>query len=300
MTPRRRFPLTVKDELLDFTLTRNVWFTLNNQNKCFYRFARTFDKYSLQVGVELWDKPFYDYESLPEHLPDVLVYHEGVVKIPRRRDVYYYLGACDVPFRPVYDKHSFGVREGEVLLALDKPLTQELVIARPRRECELVADEALRVLQRCVRHVSGEAHLLYILQFMTAEKYAFFIQSSLSAVGLTTEMFRNRLLGYQGTEHWHIETVLHEALVNAITYGSQMDYSKKIAIAYEIGPEALRVFIQDPGTGFDVRRHTPLSLIDRENITGRGIRLMKQLTSAMSYNASGNAISLLFNLKENP
>ncbi|NPV39151.1 Histidine kinase-like ATPase domain protein [Brevinematales bacterium NS] len=299
MNHRRRFPLTVKDELLDFTLTRNVWFTLNNQNGPFYRFARSFDKYSLRVGIDLWDNPFYDYEALPEHLPDVLTYHEGVVKVARRKKVYYYVGTCDVPFRPVDIDHSFRVNEGEILLALDQPLERELLISRPKKECELVADEALSFLQRYFRRNFRGVSLLYVMQFLPAEKYTFFIQSSLGAVGLTTEMFKNKLLGYQCDEHWHIETVIHEALVNAITYGSQMDYSKKISIAYEIGPEALRVFIQDPGEGFDVRRHVPVSLIDNETITGRGIRLMKHLTSALTYNANGNALSLLFNFREN-
>jgi len=111
-------------------------------------------------------------------------------------------------------------------------------------------------------------------------------------------MFKNKILTYHREEYWHIETVLHEALVNAITYGSQLDYSKKIAIAYEIGSYGLRVLIQDPGEGFDVKGHIPLSLLDKENITGRGIRLMKHLSSTLTYNKHGNALSLLFNFKD--
>ncbi|MFN4216406.1 MAG: hypothetical protein ACK4HQ_03280 [Brevinematales bacterium] len=230
MNHRRRFPLTVKDELLDFTLTRNVWFTLNNQKGPFYRFARSFDKYSLRVGIDLWENLFYDYEALPEHLPDVLTYQEGVVKVIRRQKVYYYVGMCDVPFRPVSMENSFRVKEGEVLIAVDRPLERELLIRRPRKECELVADEALGFLQRYFWRNFRGVSLLYKMQFLPAEKYTFFIQSSLGAVGLTTEMFKNKLLYYHCDEHWHIETVIHEALVNAITYGSQMNYSKKISI----------------------------------------------------------------------
>lgn len=297
MNTRRRFPLTMKDELLDFTLTRNVWLTVNNEKKVFYRFGRSFDKHSLRIGLELWDKRMYDYESPPEHLPDLMVYHDGVVRVQHQRDVLYYLGSCNVPFRHVEAGKATGIKEGDILLAIDKSLDSEVIITRKREDCELVADEILNFLEKYFRKHFRGVHILYVIHFLPAEKYTFFIQSSLAAVGLTTEMFKNKLISYKYQEHWHVETVIHEALVNAIAYGSQLDYSKKIVIGYEIGPEALRVFVRDPGEGFDVKSHMPVSLLDRETVTGRGIRLMKHLTSALNYNVRGNAISLLFNFR---
>ncbi len=298
MKGKRRFPLTVKDELLDFILTQNVWLTVNNTSKRFYRFSRTSDKFSLRIGIELWDKQAYDYEVSVDQLPDVLEYEKGMVKLLREENVVYYIGACDVPFKRLEKGKAILAKEGDVLIALDRPLEKELVISRPQKECELIADQALSYLERYVRRVFRGTNILYMLQFLRAEKYTFFVQATLAAVGLTTEMFRNKLISYHCPEHWHIETVIHEALVNAITYGSQLDYTKKVAIAYEMGCEGLRVFVQDQGEGFDVKRHVPVSLIDRETVTGRGIRLMKHLTSSLVYNKSGNALSLLFNFKE--
>ncbi|URA09762.1 ATP-binding protein [Thermospira aquatica] len=298
MNGKRRFPLKVKDELLDFTLTQNVWLTVNNTSKRFYRLGRSSDKFSLRLGIDLWEKRAYDYEVSIDQLRNVLEYDKGIVKILREDGVFYYIGACDVPFKRLEKGKSVITKEGDVLIALDKPLDKELLISRSKRECDLVADQALSYLERYMRRFFRGTNILYMLQFLPAEKYTFFIQATLGAVGLTTEMFRNKLITYHCPEHWHIEMVIHEALVNAITYGSQLDYTKKVAIGYEIGPEGLRVFIHDQGEGFDVKRHVPVSLIDRETITGRGIRLMKNLATSLVYNKNGNAISLLFNFKE--
>jgi len=294
MRKSQTFPLTLKDELVDFTLTRNVWLTVNNNNKRFFQFNRSFDKFSLDIGIHLWENRFYDYNTPLDKHPDILSYREGIIRIPKQKDVLYYIGKCNSPFVPLSFDKPTNVGEGDCIIAVDAPLPKPLIIEH--EGCFLLADQALQYLQQYFQKHFKKISLLFILQFVSGEKYTFFIQSSLAAVGLTTEMFKNKILTYHREEYWHIETVLHEALVNAITYGSQLDYSKKIAIAYEIGSYGLRVLIQ--GEGFDVKGHIPLSLLDKENITGRGIRLMKHLSSTLTYNKHGNALSLLFNFKD--
>jgi serine/threonine-protein kinase RsbW len=86
---------------------------------------------------------------------------------------------------------------------------------------------------------------------------------------------------------------LEEALVNAIKHGNRLDRSKKVHVAYCVRPERFEVVIQDEGAGFipaDVA--DPTSLDNLERPCGRGLLLMRYFMEEVTFNESGNAVSM--------
>jgi serine/threonine-protein kinase RsbW len=108
-------------------------------------------------------------------------------------------------------------------------------------------------------------------------------------------MIKNKLLQFHTEKIWQIETVLHEALVNAITYGNGLDPEKPVMMNYELGSKGLRVCISDCGPGFDIKNiSVPVGAEALEKISGRGIYIMKKFSDALFYNRTGNEVVLFF------
>lgn len=134
-----------------------------------------------------------------------------------------------------------------------------------------------------------------LFNYTTKESYQFSIKSTLNAVSLTIDMIKNKVLKYHYNKVWKIETVMHEALVNAITYGNELDYEKPVYIQYEVGPKGLRIWVRDVGEGFDVSSFTvPVGMEALEQISGRGIYIMKKFSESIFFNERGNQAMLFF------
>lgn len=135
-----------------------------------------------------------------------------------------------------------------------------------------------------------------LIDFSPHQSYSFPITSSLKTITLTIDMIKNKVLKHHSEKIWQIETVLHEALVNAITYGNEMEYNKPVHICYEIGDKGMRIMIRDVGEGFDVTNiSVPVGVEALERISGRGIYIMKKFSDRMYYNQKGNEVLLYFN-----
>jgi sigma-B regulation protein RsbU (phosphoserine phosphatase) len=89
-----------------------------------------------------------------------------------------------------------------------------------------------------------------------------------------------------------IEYALMEALDNAWEHGNKKDASKKIIVGWTITLDFLIVFIKDEGDGF---HHTlPDSMPPSTNPRGRGLFSINELVDTISFNTSGNQITLHF------
>lgn len=100
--------------------------------------------------------------------------------------------------------------------------------------------------------------------------------------------------GYAPRDVFGVRLALEEALVNAIKHGNRMDPDKVVRIRWEVDEAHIKVVIEDQGEGFDVSDVPDPT--DDENLDkpgGRGIMLMRSFMSEVSYNDSGNRLTLV-------
>jgi len=136
---------------------------------------------------------------------------------------------------------------------------------------------------------------IFAIENYPHQAYSFSIKSSLKTISMIIDMIKSHVLQYHSEKIWKIETVLHEALVNAITYGNEMDYNKQVVINYEVGSIGLRVFIKDSGEGFDVKHiSVPVGKESLDRISGRGIYIMKKFSDSIYYSEKGNEVTIFF------
>ncbi len=111
-----------------------------------------------------------------------------------------------------------------------------------------------------------------------------------------------RFLGDLFAEH-NVQTELYpdmlisltEAVNNAIVHGNELDRHKEVAIKSIVQNDVIRIKVSDEGEGFD-----PEDIDDPccdENITligGRGVMLMKALSSEVFFSNGGATVELVF------
>jgi serine/threonine-protein kinase RsbW len=92
-------------------------------------------------------------------------------------------------------------------------------------------------------------------------------------------------------------TSLSEATINAIIHGNKLDLDKKVIINAEIEGRRIIWTVTDEGEGFDYNNlPDPTAPENIENLTGRGVFIMKHLADQCIFNAKGNEIELHFKL----
>lgn len=92
-------------------------------------------------------------------------------------------------------------------------------------------------------------------------------------------------------------TCLNEAVINAIIHGNKLDETKKVIINAEIEQKRIIWTVTDEGTGFDYSNLAdPTAPENLENLTGRGVYIIKHLADQCIFNTSGNTIELHFKI----
>jgi serine/threonine-protein kinase RsbW len=92
-------------------------------------------------------------------------------------------------------------------------------------------------------------------------------------------------------------TCLNEAAINAIIHGNKLDETKKVIINAEVEPKRIVWTVTDEGPGFDYSNLAdPTAPENLENLTGRGVFIIKHLADQCIFNASGNTIELHFKI----
>lgn len=91
-----------------------------------------------------------------------------------------------------------------------------------------------------------------------------------------------------------IVMALEEALINAMKHGNQLHPDKKVHVAYRIDATTFEVRIRDEGPGFDPADiPDPTDVENLERQCGRGLLMMRYYMSEVSYNETGNVVSML-------
>ena len=104
---------------------------------------------------------------------------------------------------------------------------------------------------------------------------------------------------YQVTEDTfaNMMTCLNEAVINAIIHGNKLDETKKVIINAEVEPKRIIWTVSDEGPGFDYTNLAdPTAPENLENLTGRGVFIIKHLADQCIFNAAGNTIELHFKI----
>ncbi len=97
--------------------------------------------------------------------------------------------------------------------------------------------------------------------------------------------------------HGNLSIAVLEGVNNAISHGNKFDPSKIVELKLKIKKAKLVVIIRDQGKGFDFENIPDPTLPGNiENISGRGIYLMKHLSDQLNFHEDGRASELVFNL----
>ncbi|TSJ44636.1 ATP-binding protein [Mucilaginibacter corticis] len=92
-------------------------------------------------------------------------------------------------------------------------------------------------------------------------------------------------------------TCLNEAVTNAIVHGNKLDPAKLVIVNVEVDPKRSTWTITDEGEGFDYNHlPDPTAEENLENLTGRGVFIIKHLADQCVFNTKGNEVELLFKL----
>lgn len=88
-----------------------------------------------------------------------------------------------------------------------------------------------------------------------------------------------------------------EGVNNAIVHGNKLDPSKKVFVMFTVTDNKLTISIEDEGRGFDFNSIPDPTIPENiENISGRGVFLMRKLSDEIFYNDLGTKVELIFNI----
>jgi len=104
--------------------------------------------------------------------------------------------------------------------------------------------------------------------------------------------------GFSDELYANVLTCLSEAVINAIVHGNRESLEKKVYINLEVIEDKRLIFtISDEGDGFDFNNlPDPTAPENIENLTGRGVFIIKKLADQCIFNSKGNEIELHFKI----
>ena len=93
-----------------------------------------------------------------------------------------------------------------------------------------------------------------------------------------------------------LKLLLREALINAVIHGSGADPGKTVECGLFLNENSLSITVSDHGPGFDWRERIGVEP-SPEATSGRGLMIMKLYSDGVSYNSTGNAVTIIKNLR---
>jgi len=133
----------------------------------------------------------------------------------------------------------------------------------------------------------------------TSKLYTLQLASTLESVVLVENLVEELADKYKFSDDTfaNMMTCLNEAVVNAIIHGNKLDPAKKVIVNAEIDSKRVIWNINDEGPGFDFYNLAdPTAPENLENLTGRGVFILKHLADQCVYNAKGNEVELHFKI----
>lgn len=104
--------------------------------------------------------------------------------------------------------------------------------------------------------------------------------------------------GFSDEIYANVLTCLSEAVINGIVHGNRQNPDKKVYINLEVIEDKRLIFtISDEGEGFDFNNlPDPTAPENLENLTGRGVFIIKKLADQCIFNSKGNELELHFKI----
>ncbi|HEY2580895.1 MAG TPA: ATP-binding protein [Mucilaginibacter sp.] len=92
-------------------------------------------------------------------------------------------------------------------------------------------------------------------------------------------------------------TCLNEAVINAIVHGNKLSADKKVIVNADVEAKRIVWTVADEGEGFDFNNLAdPTAPENLENLTGRGVFIIKHLADQCIFNSKGNEVELHFKI----
>ena len=86
-----------------------------------------------------------------------------------------------------------------------------------------------------------------------------------------------------------------EAVNNAITHGNRADPQKMVDVEISFDNNEMIIIVTDEGPGFNPASIPDPTLPENiEELSGRGVFLMKKLADSISFNEKGNSVTMNF------
>lgn len=90
-----------------------------------------------------------------------------------------------------------------------------------------------------------------------------------------------------------------EAVNNSIVHGNRFDASKSVDVSFKISDSSLHIYVKDQGLGFNFNEvPDPTKPENIENISGRGVFLMRNLADDIKFLNNGSHVELVFNISK--
>lgn len=88
-----------------------------------------------------------------------------------------------------------------------------------------------------------------------------------------------------------------EAVNNSIVHGNKFDASKSVDVSVQITDSSIHIYVKDEGKGFKFEEvPDPTKPENIENISGRGVFLMRNLADEIKFHNNGSHVELIFNI----
>jgi serine/threonine-protein kinase RsbW len=133
----------------------------------------------------------------------------------------------------------------------------------------------------------------------TSELYTLQLPSKPESITLLENLIEQIADKHQVSEDTfaNMMTCLNEVAINAIVHGNKLDENKKVIVNAEVDAKRVVWTITDEGPGFDYDHlPDPTAEENLENLTGRGVFIVKQLADQCIFNSTGNEVELHFKI----
>ncbi len=128
------------------------------------------------------------------------------------------------------------------------------------------------------------------------EKIEFEFPSTIKLMHSILEYLTKRVekVGIIDSESSNLFIALDEAFVNAVKHGNKFDANKIVKISAEVSPKEARFTIEDEGEGFNISEiPDPTNPENLFKTSGRGVLIIHNIMDEVSYNESGNRITMV-------
>ncbi len=102
-----------------------------------------------------------------------------------------------------------------------------------------------------------------------------------------------------GDREFDFKLLLREALINAVVHGCGKARDKTVISRFMLDDETVRVTVSDDGPGFDWTKRMDAEP-EADETSGRGLMILRLYSDGVSYNASGNCVTIVKRLQASP